>query len=162
MRMPLAVLCVTCAAPAAAQELYPTWYVRGEFGASEIHGHPDRLEADLDSPWGGGRVGRAFGRSGILAVDGGVAGSSADGGFFTATGGLELRAFARSRASPFVRLEAGFLSDTVGDCFVAGWGTGLSVRVVDSVSLRAGFLFCSHCLDGHGPVVASLGLEYRW
>ena len=28
--------------------------------------------------------------------------------------------------------------------------------------LRAGALFCAHCSDGAGPVVAHAGVEYRW
>jgi hypothetical protein len=157
MRMFLAVLFVACAAPVGAQVLFPARYVRGGLGAAEIHG-----SSDLDDGWFGARVGRAFGESGTFALDLGAARSSADGGFFTATVGLELRAFARRRISPFGRLELGFLNDEVGDCLVGGWGGGLSVRVTDPLSLRAGVLLCSHCSDGTGPVVASVGVEYRW
>lgn len=162
MRVLLFALCLAGAVPALAQDLYPAWYARGELGVTEIHGTPDLAEADLDSPWFGARVGRAFGQSGIFALDAGVAGSSADGGFVTVTGGLELRAFARSRVSPFFRLETGYMDESLGGCFVIGWGAGLSFRVSDPVSLRAGALLCAHCWEGTGPVVASVGVEYRW
>jgi hypothetical protein len=150
------------AAPTVAQDMYPAWYARGELGAAEIHGSSDLAEVDLDSPWLGARIGRAFGRRGIFALDAGVAVSAADGGFVSATGGLELRAFARGRVSPFLRLEAGYMDDRLGGCVVVGWGGGLSFRVSDPISLRAGVLVCAHCWDGAGPVVASGGVEYRW
>ena len=162
MRAALSVLCLACAAPVAGQELFPTWYARGEFGATEIHGTHDLLEADLDDRWVGARVGRAFEWIGTFALDAGVAGSSAGGGFVTVTVGFEARAYARSRVSPFLRLEAGLLSDSAGECSVSGWGGGVSFRVVDPVSLRAGILFCDHCAGDGGPVVASVGVEYRW
>lgn len=162
MRTAFVVLCVACAAPSAAQDLFPAWFVRGALGATENHGTHDLQEADLDSSWLEARVGRAFGWKGTFALDAGVAGSSGDGGFVSVTGGLEARALARSRVSPFLRLEAGFLNDSLGGCFVIGWGGGVAFRVVDPISLRAGVLLCDHCSDGTGPVVAQVGVEYRW
>jgi hypothetical protein len=82
--------------------------------------------------------------------------------FTTVTVGLELRAFARSLVSPYARLEAGHLTEKIGDCFVAGWGLGLSVRATRRLSLRGGIMANRHCYDGHGPLVASAGLEFRW
>jgi len=159
MRVPLSVLSVLlvlCAVPAAAQE-FPAFYVRGELGGGEIHS-----ESGLRSPWGGVKVGRAFGQGGVFALDVGVAGGSSDGGFGTATAGIELRAFARDAVSPFVRLEAGWMNDSFGPCGVGGLGGGLSFRVKPAMSVRGGVLVCAHCGDGSGPVVAFIGLEYRW
>lgn len=162
MRAALLVLCLACATPAAGQDLFPAWYARGELGATEIHGTHDLLEADLDDSWFGARVGRAFGWEGTFALDLGVAGSPADGGFVTVTGGFEARTFARSRVSPFLRLEAGLLDGSPGLCAMTGWGGGVTFRVIRPVSLRAGVLFGGHCSGGRGPVAASVGVEYRW
>jgi hypothetical protein len=82
--------------------------------------------------------------------------------FTTFTGGLELRAFARSLVSPFARLEAGYLTEAIGNCFVGGWGLGLSVRATRGLALRGGMMANAHCTDGTGPLVASAGLEFRW
>jgi len=91
-----------------------------------------------------------------------LAGGSSEGGFRTYTGGLEVPAFARSRVSPFVRLEMGYMTDHVGPSFVAGLGSGLTVRLNESWALRAGAMSNRHASDGIGPVGAFVGVEYRW
>ena len=157
----LVLVLVICALPAGAQD-FPTWYTRGELGGAEIHGSGGLQEASLNALWFGGRVGRAFGERGIIALDVGLARGSSEGGFTTYTGGLELRAFARSRVSPFVRLEMGYMTDHVGPSFVGGLGGGLTVRLNESLALRAGAMSNSHASDGLGPVGAYVGVEYRW
>jgi len=159
MRVPFSVLSLVflmCAVPAGAQE-FPAFYVRGELGGAEIHS-----TGGLGSPWGGVRVGRAFGRSGAFALDVGAAGGFSDGGFGTATAGIELRASSRDAVSPFVRLEAGWMNDSFGSCGVGGLGSGLSLRLKPAMSVRGGVLACAHCGDGAGPLVAFVGVEYRW
>jgi hypothetical protein len=92
-----------------------------------MHGVTNTLfEANLDQGWLEGRAGRAFGERGIVAGDAGVAHSPGRIDFTTVTVGLELRAFARSLVSPYARLEAGHLTEKIGDCFVAGWGSALA------------------------------------
>ena len=159
MRVPLSVLSVLslmCVVPAVAQE-FPAFYVRGELGGAEIHS-----DGGLGSPWGGVRVGRAFGRGGVFALDVGAAGGASAGGFATATAGMELRAFAREAVSPFVRVDAGWMNDSFGPCGVGGLGGGVAFRVKPAMSVRGGVLACAHCGDGAGPVVAFVGFEYRW
>ena len=160
-RAVLVLVLATCALPAAAQD-FPTWYARGELGGAEIHGSGGLQEASLNALWFGGRVGRAFGERGLFAFDVGLARGSSEGGFSTYTAGLELRAFARSRVSPFVRLEMGYMTDHVGPSFVGGLGGGLTVRLNESLALRAGAMSNSHASDGLGPVGAYVGVEYRW
>ena len=158
MRIILVLSSLLVAVPALAQD-FPAWYLRGELGGAGIHGSTGLGGA---SPWAGGRIGRAFGESGLFALDLGVGASSADGRFVSATGGLELRAFARQPVSLYGRLEMGFLDDRLGGCFVGGWGGGLAVRVTDTLSARGGVLLCAHCSDGAGPTIVSVGLEYRF
>jgi len=148
------------AGPAPAQD-YPAWYVRGALGATEMHGSGGLTEADLDQTWLEGRVGRALGERGMVAVDAGVAHSSGKIAFTTVTAGLELRAFPRSLVSPWARLEGGYLNEEIGSCLVGGWGIGLAVRAYRRLSLRGGLTANAHCSDT-GPLGASVGLEFRW
>ena len=157
----LVVLVVAWALPATAQD-FPTWYARGQLGGAEIHGSGGLQDASLNALWFGGRVGRAFGESGAVALDVGLGRGSSEGGFWTYTGGLELRAFARSRVSPYVRLEMGYMTDHAGPSFVGVLGGGLTVRLTESWALRAGAMSGGHASDGSGPVGAHVGVEIRW
>ena len=165
----LVLLLVTAALPAAAQD-FPAWltrgewFVRGEIGAAEIHGTGGLSDADLDSLWRGVRVGRAFGEDGMIAFDIGLARGSSDGGFRTSTGGLELRAFARSRVTPFIRLELGSMTDRLGWCGMGGVGGGVTIRVSGPLALRAGAMSNGHCEGdhSHGPSGAFVGVDLRW
>ncbi len=168
-RAVLVLMLVTCALPAAAAE-FPAWltrgewFVRGEIGAAAIHGTGGVSDANLDSLWRGARAGRAFGEDIMIAFDLGLARGSSDGGFRMYTGGLELRAFARSRVTPFVRLEMGLMTDRLGGCGLGGVGGGLTVRVRGPLALRAGAMFNSHCegAHSHGPSGAFVGVDLRW
>ncbi len=159
----LVLVLVTCALPAAAQD-FPTWFARGELGGAEIHGSGGLQEASLNALWFGGRVGRAFGERGFFALDVGLARGSSDGGFATYTGGLEFRAFARSRVSPYARLELGRMTEeSLGPCVVVSLGGGVSVRVNKSMAVRVGAMTGGHCFDGGmGPDGAFVGVEFRW
>jgi hypothetical protein len=84
--------------------------------------------------------------------------------FTTVTGGVELRLGSRHLVAPYVRLEAGSLSEDQGAYFVAGVGAGLSVRVRGRFALRAGATWSAHSVEegGSGPTCYFGGFEYRW
>jgi hypothetical protein len=145
------------AAPATARDL-EGWYLRGELGTADIHG---RSEWER---WFAGRVGRAFGESGVFAADVGLAFSGADEGYGTATVGLEGRFAPEARVSLFVRAEAGLLAEPEFAGLVLGAGGGLAVRLTDRMALRVGVTASTHGWGegGGGPIHAGGAFEYRW
>ena len=151
MRIALAVLCVACAAPVAAEDMYPARYARAEAGVA------------VEVPWLAARIGRTL-SGGALALDLGAGGSFEGRGFLTLTGGLEARAFTRSRVSPFARAEGGLLSQSrAGISGVVSLGGGLSLRLDREWSARAGLMRSLQVSDVLvGPDYAFLGVERRW
>jgi hypothetical protein len=138
-----------CALPAAGDG--PAWYARGEAGQA------------VTVPWLGARLGRVL-QDGPLALDLGAGGSFGGRGFVTLTGGLEVRAFASDRVSPFARVEGGVMSRSMeGSNGVFSLGGGLAVRLSRAWSVRAGLMRSLQVSDSlSGPDYAYLGLETRW
>jgi hypothetical protein len=87
------------------EKVPPTWFLRVEGGAAKIH------DRDPSSAWLGARFGRKILRNGILRWDMNLAGSGADEGFFTFTGGIELQPVPSFIVSPIIRAEIGLLAE---------------------------------------------------
>ena len=130
------------------------WLARFQAGSSTIH------EWGRSGAWFEGRVGRSF-AGGVLSADLGLAVSSSDEGYVSLTAGLEVLPFPRAVVSPFARAEVGALGEPEYLGYVAAIGGGLSLRLNQTISLRAGASWGTHG-DVEGPVVYSGGLQLRW
>ena len=153
MRRSVLVLSLTLAAGAVTAQEGP-WVARFQAGSSTIH------EGGRSGLWGEARVGRSF-VGGTLSADLGLVVSSSDEGYGSLTAGLEVLPFPRAVVSPFARAEVGALGEPEYLGYVAAIAGGLSLRLNQTISLRAGASWGTHG-DVEGPVVYSGGLQIRW
>jgi hypothetical protein len=147
------VLSLTLGAAAATAQERP-WVARVQAGSSTIH------EWGQGGAWGEARVGRSF-VDGVFSADLGLAVSGSDEEYASVSAGFEVLPFPRSVVSPFVRAEVGALGEPEYLGYVAAIGGGLSLRLNQTISLRAGASWGTHG-DVEGPVVYSGGLQLRW
>lgn len=133
----------------------PAWFVRIDGGAAEIH------DRDPSAAWLGARVGRKILHNGILRWDVGIAGSGADEGFFTVTGGIEVQPLPRFYVTPIIRGEFGLLAEPEFSGAVYAGQFGLAVHPARSVSIRGVYQ-----IGGHGGEPGPDGflgaIEFRW
>ena len=137
------------------EKVPPAWFVRVEGGAAKIH------DRDPSSAWLGARFGRKIPRNGILRWDMGFAGSGADEGFFTFTGGIELQPVPRFFVTPVIRGEIGLLAEPEFGGVVYSGQFGLAINPARLISIRGVYQ-----IGGHGGAKGPTGflgaIEFRW
>ncbi len=131
------------------------WFLRVEGGATKIHGR------DPSSAWLGARFGRKIPRNGILRWDMGFAGSGADEGFFTFTGGIELQPVPRFFVTPVIRGEIGLLAEPEFGGVVYSGQFGLAINPARLISIRGVYQIGGHG-GAEGPTGFLGAIEFRW
>jgi hypothetical protein len=137
------------------EKIPPAWFVRVEGGAAKIH------DRDPSSAWLGARFGRKIPRNGILRWDMGFAGSGADEGFFTFTGGIELQPVPRFFVTPVIRGEIGLLAEPEFGGVVYSGQFGLAINPVRLISIRGVYQIGGHG-GAEGPTGFLGAIEFRW
>lgn len=137
------------------EETPPAWFLRVEGGAAKIH------DRDPSSAWLGGRFGRKILQNGILRWDMGIAGSGADEGFFTFTGGIELQPVPRFFVTPLIRGEIGLLAEPEFGGVVYSGQFGLAINPARVVSIRGVYQIAGHGGEP-GPDGFLAAIEFRW
>jgi len=91
----------------------------------------------------------------------GLAGSGADEGFFTFTGGIELQPVPSFIVSPIIRAEIGLLAEPEFGGVVYAGQFGLAINPARVISIRGVYQ-----IAGHGGAAGPDGLlgaiEFRW
>ncbi len=137
------------------EKIPPAWFLRVEGGAAKIHGR------DPSSAWLGARFGRKIPRNGILRWDMGFAGSGADEGFFTFTGGIELQPVPRFFVTPVIRGEIGLLAEPEFGGVVYSGQFGLAINPARLISIRGVYQIGGHG-GAEGPTGFLGAIEFRW
>ncbi len=137
------------------EKVPPAWFVRVEGGAAKLHNR------DPSSAWLGARFGRKITRNGIVRWDAGFAGSGADEGFFTFTGGVELQPVPRFYVSPVIRGEVGWLGEPEFGGAVAAAQFGLAINPARAISIRGVYQLAEHGGEP-GPDGFLGAIEFKW
>ncbi len=137
------------------EKIPPTWFLRVEGGAAKID------DRDPSSAWLGARFGRQIPRNGILRWDMGFAGSGADEGFFTFTGGVELQPVPSFIVSPIIRAEIGLLAEPEFGGVVYAGQFGLAINPARVISIRGVYQIAGHGGEP-GPDGFLGAIEFRW